>query len=242
MNTSVKHSNGIVCIRERKQRLEVLMVCKRYTYAFGDFVQGKYPQGDFRKNTYVRDELIKMFNNMTVDEKMDILSLDFDRIWYRVWLKDYKMSHYIRAKSRFEMYFLLDNGDKLRKIISKSTHAEKLWEIPKGRKKYRGETDIGCAVREFAEETNISKKHYRFIPCAPRKLCWTDYNITYINTYFIAVMTSNVNIMVNFNTQDQIDEISDIRWMDIDTIKCFDSHGHMLPFVEPILKMVRKRL
>ena len=56
------------------------MIKKRYTYAFFDFVFTKY-----KKNDDVR--LCKLFDQMSIQEKADILRLDFDRLWARIRIK-----------------------------------------------------------------------------------------------------------------------------------------------------------
>jgi 8-oxo-dGTP pyrophosphatase MutT (NUDIX family) len=56
------------------------MVRKRYTHCFAAFVFGQYAKYDDEK-------LVYMFNNMTNQEKLDIISLRFDVMWFRVWLR-----------------------------------------------------------------------------------------------------------------------------------------------------------
>jgi 8-oxo-dGTP pyrophosphatase MutT (NUDIX family) len=45
---------------------------------------------------------------------------------------------------------------------SKTNWTETEWEFPKGRKNYQ-ERDIDCALREFEEETGISKENINII-------------------------------------------------------------------------------
>lgn len=239
-DATVKQSIGIICIKFNNNKPEVLMVCKRYTYSYSDFLHGKYPQGDFRKNSSAKNELLKLFNGMTVEEKLDILSLDFEKMWYRVWLNGPRPHFFFIAKSRFESTFLVDNGVRLAKLISKSSHAQKVWEMPKGRKKSKSEPDLSCAIREFAEETNISKRSYRIIPGLKRTYGWTCNNIKYVNTYFTAIANHDINLSINFNTHDQINEVGDIRWMNIECIRSIDFSGRLETFIKPILRTVKK--
>src|SRR5689334_7953221 len=62
--------------------IEILMIRKRYTYAFAEFVNGKY---SIRTNAQ-RKKLTTMFNRMTIQELLNIMSLDFSKLWYHVWL------------------------------------------------------------------------------------------------------------------------------------------------------------
>jgi len=77
-----KKSYGIACCRYNlvTKEPEVLMIKKRYTYAFFNFVFTKY-----KKNDDIR--LRKLFDQMSIQEKADILQLDFDKLWIRIRIK-----------------------------------------------------------------------------------------------------------------------------------------------------------
>jgi 8-oxo-dGTP pyrophosphatase MutT (NUDIX family) len=75
----VKRSAGIACCRYSDKQYEVLMVRKRYTHAFATFLFGKYTKSD-------DDGIVMLFDGMTNQEKLDVCSLRFDVMWYRVWL------------------------------------------------------------------------------------------------------------------------------------------------------------
>ena len=146
---SVRHSIGIACIRVIDHIPQILLINKRYTYAYSEFVHGRYP--------YDKNYVMELFNRMTNAEKILILSLNFELIWYHIWLNAPKITNYIQAKNRFETSYLQDGGSKLRYIIARSKSINTLWQIPKGRKRSKNETDLCCAVREFKEETGIEK-------------------------------------------------------------------------------------
>ena len=223
-------SLGIACCRFNGDRAEILVVRKRYTYAYCLFVQGKYKSDNDA-------ELINLFNGMTVEEKLDIQSLNFTQIWYRIWLDSIRARNiYFFAKNKFESTFLADNGIRLKRLISKSSHAETIWEIPKGRKNNKNESDIHTAVREFREETGITKKQYRICRGANRTYSYIDDGIRYTNLYYFAYCTSNINPKIDFRLPDQVCEICDIRWMDIEMIKFADTTGRLVNTVKPIFK------
>jgi 8-oxo-dGTP pyrophosphatase MutT (NUDIX family) len=77
----VKRSAGVACCRYNKNntRYEVLMVRKRYSYGFAAFVFGQYNKND-------NNRIIALFDSMTNQEKLDVLSHRFDLIWWRIWL------------------------------------------------------------------------------------------------------------------------------------------------------------
>jgi hypothetical protein len=93
-----KHSIGIICCKVNGigamtyRAPQCLFICKRYTYAYNSFVHGNYRIED----------LPELFSKMTIDEKLDILSFNFDQIWYRVWLGTPKGASFAQSKTRFE--------------------------------------------------------------------------------------------------------------------------------------------
>lgn len=81
-NKNVRKSSGVACCRFNKitNKLEILLIKKRYSYSFVAFVFGQYNKKDEKK-------LKMLFNGMTMQEKIDILSLKFDMLWYRIWIE-----------------------------------------------------------------------------------------------------------------------------------------------------------
>lgn len=227
-----KTSVGVACCRFNGTKPEILLVCKRFTYSYNLFVHGKYNSGS-------NSQLIQLFSGMTVDEKHDILSLNFVQIWYRIWLNTMHKNHtYFLSKNKFESTFVIDNGARLRRLIAKAGHSPKVWEIPKGRKKNKLESDIHCAIREFYEETGVPKKNYKIYPWATRSFSYIDAHVKYTNTYYLAYARGNFEPRINFGLQDQINEISDIRWMNIEDIRRIDER--LAGFVRGIFKFMKK--
>ena len=77
----------------------------------------------------VSKQLADLFNKMTIDEKLLILGMDFDQMWFRIWLKKEQDLIFIKSKHKFESIFAVDKGDKLKRIISKSKNIIIPWEI-----------------------------------------------------------------------------------------------------------------
>jgi 8-oxo-dGTP pyrophosphatase MutT (NUDIX family) len=206
-------------------------------------VRGKYNSND-------NDSIIRLFDGMTVDEKNDVLSLNFAQIWYRIWFSNttvgrqettgYAPAGFVVAKSKFENTFLIDRGEKLRKLLGCSKiNAARIWEIPKGKKKNRNEADIHCAVREFYEETGVEKKSYKLFPNV-RKQSYIDDGVQYTNIYYIAMACHNIAPRIDFNKQSQLEEVADIRWANSDALKTLDESGRLHKFVKPIFNFIKK--
>ncbi len=149
---SKKASYGIALCRynaEKNNRVEIVMIKKRYSYAFFNFVFGRYKPNDSK---YLKH----LFNNMSFSEKIDILGMQFENMWYRIWLsipsKHFDISDiyntnvaqtlsnvekyrsFFQKKNKFEKNFVNDGGKRLKELIRQSTDAEIICETPKGGK------------------------------------------------------------------------------------------------------------
>jgi len=206
-----KKSYGIICINKNK----ILMIRKALSYYFYNFVFNQY------KNT--ESNLHKIFNNMTYNEKIDILSLDYSVLWHKIFPftnDDYKSNNtYIKKKSKFETNFLRDGGHKLKNMISNSKSVNTIWELPKGRIN-NDEKNIDTSIREFEEETGIKRNQYKILWFLnPYIESYIDDDIKYINTYYYAELIQDFIPNQKFYYKQITNEISDIRWISIDEIK-----------------------
>ncbi len=177
---NIKRSYGIICCRKHiKNGFQVILIKKPITYHFCEFISGHYRKND-------EQHLRKLFNNMTYHEKIDILSMKFNNMWYRMYKTNPDQvflqangssisKQYYKKKNKFETSFLQDGGCKLRSLISDSINAETLWEIPKGRKK------------EHTDTKNKEKKIYE------------------------TKKQENINITYN-NRKDGIDPVKNLPW------------------------------
>jgi ADP-ribose pyrophosphatase YjhB (NUDIX family) len=222
-------SYGIALCRRNAQKnnkTEILMIKKRYSYYFFNFVMGHYKKNDIKKLKYLLD-------HMTFNEKIDILSMNFDILWYKVWLyfpnsNRNKLKHYngkeksqmtklyLKKKHKFEISFSEScNRRYLTKLIQQSKHASSVWEVPKGRCKIK-ESHVDCAVREFYEETNINSSKYTILKSKPIIHSYKDENVIYKSIYYIAKLKADhddLSPVVNFTKINQISEIKDIKWI-----------------------------
>lgn len=78
-NFPTRTSYGIALCRYNANMVpEIIMVKKRLSYNFCAFVMGKYRKNDV-------SDLMLLFNGMTLQEKIDIISLDFQLLWTKLW-------------------------------------------------------------------------------------------------------------------------------------------------------------
>jgi 8-oxo-dGTP pyrophosphatase MutT (NUDIX family) len=249
----VKKSYGIILCRKNNVsgQPEALLVHKRYTYAYSEFVHGHYSGRDTSR-------LISLFELMTPDELLDIWSLNFDQIWYRVWLSYEHNIHYNKKFKKFHNVFIKDDsGVKLRRLVeSVKVHGSLYYEFPKGKKivenfningdsqanlsEMKYESDLDCAIREFKEETNIDKKYYKIVYGFKKVHSYVHGGVRYIHTYYLAIAKKgleNNNIKINVING----EVLDMKWMDLNNIKLVDSQYLILQkLVKPAFNVMKK--
>lgn len=228
-----KLSVGIICIKYIKDEPHALLIRKRNTYAFMDFICGQYSRDD--------DTLIRLFNGMTVLEKIVISSLNFQNIWYFLWADNSTVDRsYYAARHRFDSLFLTDSGARLKRLIGASINSSQIWEAPKGRKRNKTESTIQCAVREFYEETGIHKKFYRIIPNVSFKYSYISEGVKYTNIYYIGLANKTLQCSISFRNKEQIREIDAMEWFNLPSIKRVDKHGHIFNVIRSAVKYVKK--
>ena len=210
-------SFGIICFKKDKNNITFLLVKRKDSLAFAEFVRVKY---DITDTEYLK----KLLVNMTKDELLFLKNTkNADDIWNKLWTlkrtSRTRMNEYVRVKKKL---ILLIHGLKnkegsiftLKSLISTivTTRDNPEWGFPKGRR-YPRETDIVCAIREFCEETNIDKKDITILNLNPVEEIFTgSNNIIYKHIYYIAELKNNIKVEINPNNIHQVAEIGDIQW------------------------------
>lgn len=252
----IKKSYGIACCRYNTKRkcIEVLMIKKRNTFSFVEFAFGKYKHADDSR-------IILLFDRMTSEEKLDIWSMDFGRIWYRIWLVNPESIHtadnmklpperhkkYLRFKNYFQDAFLLDNGARLRNLLSRSRSSDTIWELPKGRQSVPGERYLNCATREFEEETNIPPTEYDILDDKLYTYYIQSGKTRYELSYYLAFLHSDSKyhnprrLRANYNVPQQISEIIDVQWIDLAKLRIIDPSGRLYVFIRSMMRQLRHK-
>ena len=184
--------------------VEVLMVRRKDSMSFTEFVRGKY---DPARTDYVRT----LIENMTKAEIVRLLNEPFDQIWAKMWT-DRRDHELVISRERFEIVKHLLTA-------ASSTYDEAEWGFPKGRR-MRCESDTLCAEREFYEETNILRRSYLVVNGVQLEETFLGTNnIPYQHRYFIGLLSEPFDIHQKF-TDMQRREISAIGWKTLS--ECMD--------------------
>ena len=208
-------SYGIILFRSSEKGLQFLMIRRKDSFGYIDFIRGKY-------SPYNIYQLQNMVNEMSIPEKNRILTASFDELWQTMWgdtsNSQYKNEEQLSSK-KFELIRTGVNINyemvTLQNIVEKSeTHwGETEWEFPKGRRNYK-EKDLECALREFEEETGINPSKIQIIEnVLPFEEIFIGTNHkSYKHKYFLAYMNEIDDFLNNF----QKSEVSKLEWKTID--------------------------
>jgi 8-oxo-dGTP pyrophosphatase MutT (NUDIX family) len=197
-NINLQNFYELEKIKSFMNDIKFLMVQRRNSIGFMDFIRGKYKINN-------SDKIISLFEHMHPNEILLIKNNSFDNLWYYMWNNDEKRINsfkreYNNAKKIFEELKTLDKGNLdyyLNTVKPKYNFNE--WGFPKGRKD-KNESGFKCAIREFSEETGIDITKISFIQNIEpieENLIGTN-GIKYKHIYYIAEIYENLpNISSN---------------------------------------------
>lgn len=209
-------SIGIICFNKEQNINKYLMICRKDSLGYIEFLRGKYP-------LYNKDYIQTLVNEMTINEKNKILSSSFDELWSELW-GDYVGLQYRNEEKHSRDKFnqikrginIYDEGTYDLEIIvkeSKTKWETPEWGFPKGRRNYQ-ESDITCAYREFIEETGYQKNDIDMVTnMQPFEELFVGSNFkSYKHKYYLAMFKVDKYINDDF----QKTEVSDMRWFTLD--------------------------
>jgi 8-oxo-dGTP pyrophosphatase MutT (NUDIX family) len=239
----IKSSIGLALCKIVNNKFSVLMVKKRVSYAFVEFVNGKYTIQSLRK----------LLNSTTFQEKIIIRSLNFKFMWHHLWyhLQEDNTSKFAQIIQRtyqglcdkFDNLIRADGGAHLRKLLDSSNSIENIWEIPKGRRD-NNEKSLDTAMREFYEETSIKPSDYRIVWTNPVANAYDDLGTTYSSLYYIALCDKDKhkNVCLDICNSEQKYEIENIKWINEDLIDLMRMDKITTDRTRNIFNQIRKRI
>jgi 8-oxo-dGTP pyrophosphatase MutT (NUDIX family) len=208
-------SIGIVAFRIKDKIPEYLMIRRKDTLGYVDFMRGKYSLSN-------KDYILNLLNHMTVDEKNNLKTLRFIDLWKNVWGDGDISTQYKNEETiSYDKFTQLQTGvwfnkktytlvDLINESSQLSNWEESEWGFPKGRRNNR-ETDYDCALREFKEETGYKIDNLTNIQnIIPYEEIFTGSNYkSYKHKYFLMYMDYNTSLKKgHFETS----EVSKMEW------------------------------
>ncbi len=203
-------SYGVIAVRYKEANPEYLLIRRRDSLGYVDFLRGKY---SLSNRTYIET----LLNSMSTDELRRLTTQPFEDLWSRLW--NYQNTRQFRleqesAKRTFETFRATGDisGKTLARYIAEvsTDWAEPEWGFPKGRRNPH-ESELACALREFTEETGVSSKLVRIQELPPQIEEYTgSNNIQYKHIYYVGYCNEEVEVHVENRVQTR--EVGDIGW------------------------------
>jgi len=211
-------SYGIILFKKENEKMKLLMINKKDSLCYIDFIKGKYNINDIN---YIQI----LINKFSIEEKNNILSNDYEKLWKDLWLLDEKnidkKKDYIDREKKF---LKLKNGyynQRFKKYInlnyfiqnSDKNYETSEWEFPKG-KKEKNEKNINCAIRECYEETDYNENDYDIIINIETfsESYRGENKVQYRHIYYLASL-NNYEKITKINTREQQMEVKDMKWL-----------------------------
>ena len=213
-------SYGIIIFKYSDEELKFLMLRRKDSFGFIDFMRGKY-------SPYNIEHIQKIVDEMSNTEKNKIINETFDNLWKYMWNDIENMQYHSEQSTSKKKFDLINSGINinntkitLREIVKKSNTnwLETEWEFPKGRRNYQ-EKDLDCAFREFEEETGIKQTNIIMVEnVLPFEETFIGSNHkSYKHKYFLAFYNSIEENLQNY----QKSEVSKLEWKTLD--ECLQS-------------------
>ena len=200
MHYKIKNSYGFILLKIVNRELKILLVQRKFSLSFQEFILGKYKLYDFQR-------IEKMFKTMTISEKELIKDKSFNELWNSIWSFSDEMNKIEAIQKKKEIsnnrYTVLYDSDTFSNLNyltnTESIFDEPEYTFPKGRKN-SGESSFAAAVREVKEETELELGqdyvHLTNIKPLSERYIGNDSHL-YRNTYFIGLIISDKNVFSN---------------------------------------------
>lgn len=226
---------------------KIVMIQRKDSLCYIEIIRGKYNIKDINR-------LKLLLTRISIEEKNNILTKDFDDLWKELWLiNEIKETKYMKEYNKSKKLFnYLKNGYNINnKQYSfnilfnniENNYLNSEWEFPKG-KKNLSESYLEAAERELQEETNINKKDYDIIKNIHQftEEFKGENNIKYRNIYYIGKCKNINNIFINKDNKNQTYEIKNVKLLTkqeaIDNIR--DYNITKIIIIEKIFNFIEK--
>jgi hypothetical protein len=189
-------SNGIIHYHKGKY----MLIRRQKTLGYVDFMRGRYVLQN-------RPYITNLIDEMTVEEKKDLLEQDFTALSRAMWNSDHE-----DAFAREKFTSIKGSGVLAELIASSATRWDcQEWGFPKGRRNSH-ESDITSALREYEEETGYDRRAVQLIRnLLPYEEIFVGSNYkAYKHKYFVGF---GVPLEVR---PYQVAEVSAVAWMTYD--------------------------
>jgi len=201
-------SIGIITYKVIKDEIKIIMIQRRNSMCYVEFLRGRYNHNDL-------DYIVLLLDGMTNKEIHDLTTKTFEELWQDLWVntsnKQYK-NDFSNSKYKYNQLNIAELSGKKTEFFE---YPE--WGFPKGRRNFK-ETDVQCALREFCEETGLTGEHINiFKNIIPVREDFLGNNsVRYRHIYYLAKIKDSkidTELSIDPDNSSQIAEIGDIQWL-----------------------------
>ena len=215
-------SFGLICYRNIRDAPEYLMIQRKDSLSFMEFIRGKYDPNDVPYIT-------KLLGHMTTIERNMLITKSFEDLWNHVWFQKSIQRHTVDFEEANKKFKDIQKGVEIKdknginckfslgSIIKDTTtpFTEPEWGFPKGRRHLR-ETDVSCAIREFCEETGFNISDVKICDTIKpfEEVFYGTNAVLYRHVYFIAELITNCEreIIIDPTNINQAREVQKVSW------------------------------
>jgi 8-oxo-dGTP pyrophosphatase MutT (NUDIX family) len=209
LNRDIYHTNKTHITGKDSNSIKYLLIQRKDSLSFVEFIRGKY-------QPHQLEYIGTLLKGMTILEHEKLRTMQFDKLWESVWGEASK-THRSDFENSEKKYQLI--SDKIGELLDiyNTNWKEAEWGFPKGRRNTR-ESDIGCAIREFQEETNLKRGEFHLVQNTMpiSETFFGSNNVHYCHKYYIGVCNDNIDVIMNKNNPHMTREIGDIRWLTLE--------------------------
>ena len=186
----------IVCRYHPFKGYQYLMIRRRHSFGYIDFMRGKFTLSH-------QSHLRELIDEMSQEEKKTVLSM-----------KQFK--HMANQKKNTVELNDKESINKIHHLVKNSSTdwSETEWEFPKGRRNVH-EKEVECAIREFTEETGITDISI-VQNIFPLEEIFIGSNFkAYKHRYYLGYMKYYDSLKYNLSNF-QTSEVSKVEWKSLD--------------------------
>jgi 8-oxo-dGTP pyrophosphatase MutT (NUDIX family) len=211
---------------ENEHDIYYLIVQRRDTFEYVDFIRGKY----YNVNGDVNGDVYKMVSNMATFERELLMTYPHDRL-----VDDLCAFNKTKPPRRWYDSPFCDRDSIARVLpLREEAFKEPEYEFPKGRKN-KDESSLHCAIREFREETKLSIEFFLAnIDDIVETYKGTD-NRWYSTHFYVArcmvkkPIPEKTQVQKGVRTLSVSNEVSDVFWCNCkDTVSMLCARRHMM--------------
>jgi len=219
-------SYGLVCFKKTEDDIKYIMIQKKDTISYTEFIRGKYEVSNL-------NYLIMLFSHMTEEEKQQIMTLSFKELWNKLWINNFVDAKFLKEYNKSQDKFCrLKYGFQFKRVDgtllfinikyindNSGNMLEQEWEFPKGRRKLH-ETDVDCSIREFREEVGLREEILIHDNSKQfEEIFQGSNNIRYRNIYYIAEFLGHSDsVKFDSNNGLQVKEVRDVKLFSYDEV------------------------